>query len=155
MPQFKSRRLGSCFSVGRDLDRQLLPSAVPAETKHFIDTLIPNDKRRREALHQYISHLTSMQAEAVRAASEWQETRLSSAVWWTGSLRPFVLSSKVTGSCTAISVTDGRPSCHLCGLVLIRCLIRLAIACIGCSPDPADLKEHLCHIDELYEYRIR
>jgi hypothetical protein len=33
-------------------------------------------------------------------------------------------------------VTDGRPSCHLCGLVLIRCLIRLAMACIGCRAQP-------------------
>ena len=61
--------------MGRDLGRQLLPSAVPAETKQYIDTLIPNDKRRREAVHQYISHLTSMQAEVVtrRAANEWQD----------------------------------------------------------------------------------
>ena len=38
-------------------------------------TLIPNDKRRREAAHRCIVHLSSMhwQAEAVRAASEWQD----------------------------------------------------------------------------------
>ena len=36
-------------------------------------TLIPNDKQRREAAHQCIVHLTSMQAEAVRAASGWQD----------------------------------------------------------------------------------
>jgi hypothetical protein len=35
--------------------------------------LIPNDKRRREAAHRCTVHLSSMQAEAVRAASEWQD----------------------------------------------------------------------------------
>jgi hypothetical protein len=49
------RQLETRFSVGRDLDRQLLPSAVPADTKQYMDTLIPNNKRRREVVHQHIS----------------------------------------------------------------------------------------------------
>ncbi len=68
MRQIGLDRLGSCFSAGRSLSGGFV--AVPAETKRYIPTPIPHDQRRREAVHQYISHLTGMQAEAVRAASE-------------------------------------------------------------------------------------
>ncbi len=78
-------------------------------------------------------------------------TRLSSAVWWTGSLSPFVLSSKVTGSCTG----NRRPT--KLSPVWIGPYQVLDQASNGMYrlQGPADLKQYLCHIDELYEYQYR
>ena len=140
------------FSVGRDLDRQLLPSAVPAETKQYIDTLIPNDKRRREAVHQYISHLTSMQAEVVRAANEWQDKVVQRRVV---DRQPETVRAFKQGDWVVHRHFGNRRPTKLSPLWIGPYqVLDQASNSMYRLQDPADLKEHLCHIDELYEYRM-
>jgi hypothetical protein len=116
-----------------------------------MDILIPNDKRRSVAAHRCIVHLSStgMQAEAVRAASEWQDRVVQRRVV-DRQPEPEMVRTVTQGDWAIRRHfgTGDRSIFHLFGLVIMRCLVRLAVACSGSRFQLIIVKEPLCPIEE-------
>jgi hypothetical protein len=60
------------FLPGRDINAQLLPEKLVEPVKVYLRNEVA-DRKRRDAVQEYLDNLTRLQTEAIRAAEEWNK----------------------------------------------------------------------------------
>jgi hypothetical protein len=138
------------FLPGRDINAQLLPEKLVEPVKVYLRNEVA-DRKRRDAVQEYLDNLIRLQTEAIRAAEEWNkrvvQRRIDSGPveprefmegdWvvhqWRGGRRPSKLATTWRGPYQIVAR-------------LTRSMYRLR--------DPADQLEHDVHIAELYRYQM-
>ena len=135
---------------GRDLNDNMFPGRLTEPVQAYLRNQVA-DRKRREAVHEYLSNLIRLQSEAIRAAEEWNkrivQRRIDSSPteprefaegdWvvhqWRGGRRPSKLATTWRGPYQVVARVT-------------RSMYKLR--------DPADQLEHDVHIDELYRYNM-
>jgi hypothetical protein len=134
------------FLPGRDINAQLLPEKLVEPVEVYLRTEVA-DRKRRDAVQEYLDNLTRLQTEAIRAAEEWNKRAVQRRIdsgpveprefvegdWvvhqWRGGRRPSKLATTWRGPYQIVAR-------------LTRSMYRLR--------EPADQLEHDVHIAELY-----
>jgi hypothetical protein len=135
---------------GRDINDSMFPGRLTEPVQAYLRNQVA-DRKRRDAVHEYLSNLIRLQSEAIRAAEEWNKRIVQRRIdaspteprefaegdWvvhqWRGGRRPSKLATTWRGPYQVVARVT-------------RSMYKLR--------DPADQLEHDVHIDELYRYNM-